>query len=199
MTELTDVSQFIARYQNNTLLWQKLNEITNHIVMETVEDMKVVRYKYSDPTQLGNDAIKEIIIENGYEYIKGVMDTIDGFDFATMLSFTNLIGNLKGTRIGMELVLRLMGFDSIITEWWEESPKGEPWSYKITVIVDNSIVPDLYVTLAKLRIFSQNYVYAKISNIDLQFAAESFADLAPIMGGFISNTWRGRIIQRANP
>lgn len=199
MTELTQVSEFIADYQNNTVLWAKLRDMTAYVVQQTVTDMKVVKYKYSDGSQIGNEAIKEIMIENGYEYIKAVMDTITGFDFKTMMAFVNLIGNLKGTRTGMELVLKLMGFDSSITEWWEATPQAEPWSYKITVIVDSSLVQDLYVTLATLKVFSQNYVFAKISNIDLQFAGGEFAQAGAVMGGFISTTWRRTIIQKARP
>lgn len=199
MTELTDVQKFLAAYQGNKKLWIKLNEMTNYVVQMSVDDMAVVRYKYRDQTKIGNEAIKQIITENGYQYIANVMDTIEGFDFQVLIAFADLIGNLKGTRVGIELVLRLMGFSSSITEWWEASPKAEPWSYKITVGVDASFVPNLYTTLDTLKEFSRNYVFSQISNIDLQFGGAQFAQAVATMGGFVSNTWTGSITQKARP
>ena len=198
MTDLTDVAKFLAAYKADKALWVKLNAMSNYIVVNTTNQMKVVRYKYRDQTQIGNDAIKEIIIENGYQYVSDVLDTLNSFDFQTLISFAHLIGNLKGTRVGIELVLQLMGFASVITEWWEATPVAEPWSYKITVTVDTSFVPDLYATLAALRSFSQSYQFALISNIDLLFGGAEFAQAGAVMGGFVQNTWRGTIIQRAH-
>lgn len=199
MTELQDVQAFIAPYQNDTELWQKITSLINHIVTDTATDMSVVKYKYTDPTKIGNAAIEQVIIETGYSYIASVMETVSNFDFSAMVSFANLISNLKGTRVGMELVLQLMGFDSVITEWWEATPTAEPWSYKITVVVDTSHVLNLYTTLAALKVFSQNYVFAKISDIELQFSGADFATKAPTMGGFDHDFRYGSIVQRAGP
>lgn len=196
MTVLKDVPQFLADYQHNKELWSQLTALTSHIITKTNNDLAAVKYKYTDPSKIGNEAIKQIILENGFGYIKDIMDTIQGFDFEKMFYFVNLIGNLKGTRSGMELVLRLMGFESIITEWWEDPTKPEPWSYKITVIVDNSFVPDLLNTLNKLKLFSENYLYSKISTINLQFGGNDFAQATPIVGGFVRTTWTGSAVAK---
>jgi hypothetical protein len=196
-TELTDSSAFIAAYQNNTVLWPKIVSMTNYIVAQVAADMAPVKYKYTSPPQVGNAGIQQIIIERGYSYIADVMGTIQGVDFTTMLYFAHLIGNLKGTTVGMQLVLQLMGFDSIITEWWQATPgSAQPWTYKITVIVDESNVPNLYTTLAALKVFSYNYVFALISDIELEFSAVNFATDVAIMGGFVHQRRFGSIVQR---
>lgn len=195
--ELREVQDFIARYKQNTELWAKINEMVQYIVDNANTDLDPVRNKYRNPAALDNETIKQIIVENGYGYIRDVMDTLNGFDFDVMISFVDLIGNLKGTRRGMELVLRLMGFDSIIKEWWQnDTREAEPWSYEIIVIMDTSFVVDVYNTLDKLKIFSENYVLAMIDNIDIRFSAAKFAEALPIMGGFHNASYRGTLVRR---
>ena len=125
------------------------------------------------------------------------MNTMEGLEFNTMLSFMDVVNQLKGTREGLELVLKLMGFDSIVNEWWEdEGLDKDPWTYEIIVIVNSSNVPDIFNTIEKVREFSDNYVLSKISNINVRFSADKFAEIGAIMGGFAKPTYFGHIIQR---
>jgi hypothetical protein len=95
-------------------------------------------------------------------------------------------------------VLKLLGFDSIIREWWEDpSALGDPLTYDITVFVNSSFVPDIFLTLEKVQEFSRNYVLAQISNVDVQFLFDRFASKAPIMAGFAKQRFIGQIVQRA--
>jgi len=196
-TELRDVQNFIAKHKKDKELWVKIQELVQYVVDGVNMDMAPVKYKLTNPGSLDNEPIKQIITELGYSYIKDVMDTLDGFSFSTMTAFVDLIGNLKGTRRGMELVLKLMGFDSIIKEWWQNTVRdAEPWSYEIIVVMNTSIVTDVYNTLDKLRLFSENYVLAKIDNIDVRFSAAKFAEAVPIMAGFHNANYRGLIVRR---
>jgi len=197
MIPITQVENFISEHKRNKELWVKVNTLITYIVAGAVDELKDIRYKVTNSAELSDDAIKEILREQGFKYITDVMDTINGFNFDVMISFMDLINQLKGTRKGMSLVLNLMGFDSIIKEWWEDAENlQEPWSYEIIILVDNSIVPDIFTTIDKVKIFSEHYVLAKIANIDVRFLSERFAEVFPVMGGITKARFRGRIIQR---
>lgn len=199
MLQITDVDQFIAKYlREDSELYVKMREMMQYVVDNTVEELGDVKYKYTHPEKLKDEAIKAIIAEQGFDYIVNVMNTIDGLEFNTMLSFMDLINQLKGTRKGLELVLKLLGFDSIIKEWWEVGSKHNPWEYEIIVIVNSSLVPDIFDTIDKVKAFSRNYVLAKIANINVRFSASKFAERGVIMGGFAKPVYIGNIVQRAN-
>jgi hypothetical protein len=198
--ETQNLRIFIADALKDAELTIKLNEMTNHVLGAVVNELNDIKNKKTKTETLSEDTIKEIIREQGFDYIVAVMDTITDFQFNQMVFFLDLINQLKGTRDGIELVLKLMGFDSIIKEWWEGAQfDQDPWTYEIIVIVNSSNVPDLFNTLDKVKEFSQNYVIAKVTNIEVRFFAENFAQLTPIMAGFSTRISRGRILQRANP
>jgi hypothetical protein len=195
-----EVEQFIPENLQEYPLWPKLTELMKYILDNGIEEMKDFREKYTGPDQVSEDVVKEILIEQGFSYIVDIMDTITDFEFNTLITYVSLISQLKGNRKGLELVLRLLGFESVIREWWEDPDAlGEPWTYELTVLANASNVPDIFTTLQKVEIFSRNYVFAQISNIDIQFILENFAEAVPIAGGYIKPKYFGRIIQRANP
>jgi len=188
----------VSSIKKDTQLWTKIRSMLQYVIDQTASELADVKYKVKDPNQLSQDAVKEIIKEEGFKYIVSVMDTINNFEFNTMVFFIDLINQLKGHRRGLELVLKLLGFDSIIREWWEDpSALGDPLTYEITVFVNSSFVPDIFLTLEKVQEFSRNYVLAQISNVDVQFLFERFASKAPIMAGFSKQKFIGHIIQRA--
>lgn len=198
--KFNEVGQFIPENLQEYDLWPKIQEMMQYILDNGIEEMKDFREKYTGPDQVSEDVVKEILIEQGFSYIVDIMDTITDFEFNTLITYVSLISQLKGNRKGLELVLRLLGFESVIREWWEDPDDlGEPWTYDLTVLANASNVPDIFTTLQKVEVFSRNYVFAQISNIDIQFVLENFAELAPIMGGYVKPVYFGRIIQRVNP
>ena len=174
-----NVDDYIQKIKADTDLWKEISLLLQYVIDQSVTDFQDVGSKYTDPEALPEQTIKEIINEKGFDYITSVMDTIDGFTFNKMLSFVDLITQLKGSRPGLELVLKLLGFDSLIREWWEDPDAlGEPLTYEMIVFVNSSFVPDLFVTLDKVQIFSDNYVLGKLSNVDVRFLFDKFAELA---------------------
>lgn len=192
------VSAYIPKHLRGTDLYVKIQELMLYVVESSIEEFKDVKYKYTDNAQLSSEAVKNTIIEQGFNYIVDVMDTVEGLEFNVMLSFMDVVNQLKGTRAGLELVLKLMGFDSIISEWWEDpSVEKDKWSYEIVVIFNSSNVPDIFNTVEKVRGFSDNYVLGKISNIDIRFSAEEFASIPAVLSGFTHVTHFVKIIERA--
>lgn len=177
-------------------LWPKISEMTDYIISNAITELKDVSKKYSGPEEVRNEAIKQIIDEIGFKYISEVMETLDNFEFNTLLSYISLINLLKGHRDGLELVLNLLGFDAIINEWWEQEPKGEPWTYEIVIIMNSSFVEDPILTLDRLQVFARHYVYPLIENIDFKFAIPTFSLIQITTAGFVKQKFSGRIIQK---
>lgn len=192
------VELYIPKHLRETPLYTKIQELMLYVIQQSNEELKDVKYKYKDNTQLSSEAVKNTILEQGFEYIVDVMNTVENLEFNTMLSFMDVVNQLKGTRAGLELVLKLMGFDSIINEWWEDpSVEKDKWSYEIIVIFNSSNVPNIFDTVEKVRVFSDNYVLGKISNIDIRFSATNFASIPAVMSGFTHVTHFVRITERA--
>lgn len=195
---MADVKTYVVKHARDRELWKKISDMTQYVVDGAVEDLKDVKLKNNGPDQVSEDVIRAILTEQGFDYIVSVMDTITNFEFNTLISYIDLIKQLKGNRDGLELVLRLLGFDSIIQEWWEDpQDEGEPWTYEIIVLFNTSIVPDIFETLEKVQEFSRNYVFAKISNVEIRFLFSKFAEKGTIMGGFSHVTHKRKILERA--
>jgi hypothetical protein len=193
-----DIRDYINKDQKNSALWAKINEMFQYVVDNFNTDLEDTKLKYSGPDTVSEEVIKQILIEQGFDYIKNVMDTLDNFTFNRLVSYLDLINQLKGHRDGLELVLKLLGFDSIIREWWEDPEnEGEPWTYEIIVLFNTSYVPDVFETLERIKVFSRNYVIAKITNIEVRFLFSNFAEKGAIMAGFTKARYFGRIRERA--
>lgn len=164
-------------------MYPKFAAMVDHIVKQLAEDWEDIRFKYRGPDVVREDVIKEIITEYGHAYIRSVMDTITNFQFNTLLQFLSLISLLKGSRQGLELVLQLLGFDSVIQEWWEKTPKGEPYTFELTVMMDSSNIPDVFETLARVEVFARAYVFPLMQNVDFRFGI-SFGQRTITHAGF---------------
>lgn len=192
---LTESLTFIPENLREFELYPKVTEMVDFIIAGAVEELKDVKFKWRDSSALGEDVIKEIIAELGFEYIRDVMDTITNFEFSILLDFVSLINLMKGSRQGLELILRLLGFDSIITEWFEKDPKDPPHTYEITVIMNTTFIEDVLVTITNIREFSLHYVFPLISNIDFRFSL-TFAEKNVNFAGFYKQKQTGLIRQR---
>lgn len=176
-------------------VYPKLVSMIDYIVIGLAEEFEDIKYKYADPSIVKDEVIKEVINELGFSYITNVMDTITNFEFNTLLEFVSIINLLKGSRTGLELVLRLLGLDSIITEWWEDYPVKEPYTFKLVIIADAQFVPDINLTLSKINEFVRAYVFPILENIEFRFevsAGEAFICSA----GFFKPKYYGLIMGR---
>ena len=176
-------------------LYPKVCGMIDYIVQNFETALEDVKYKYRGPEVVRQEVIEQIIEELGFDYINQLMQTITNFEFNQLLQFLGLINLLKGSRDGLELVLKLLGFDSIIIEWWETAPLGAPATFDLTIVVDSSHVPDLNATIDKVKIFTEHYVYPKINNVELKFSFD-FATKNITTAGFVKAKYVGEIMQR---
>lgn len=197
-TVLTDPEKFLPFALKQYELYPKISEMLQYIMSQAVVELEDVKYKYSRPDAVSDEVIKQIIQELGYQYIKDVMDTLENFEFTALLDFLSLISLLKGHRQGLELILKLLGFDSIIKEWWETDPVQPVYTYELIVIMDTTFVPDIFGTLDKIKIFARQYVFPVLDNIDFRFRL-TFAEKNVNFAGFWRLRYTGRIFQRVPP
>jgi hypothetical protein len=176
-------------------LYPKVCSMVDYIVRNFETELEDVRFKYRGPDVVREEVIKQIINELGFDYISSVMDTITNFEFNQLLQFLSLINLYKGHRSGLELVLKLLGFDSITTEWWENNPQGPIMTFDLTVIVNSSYVTDLQKTVDRVKVFTRHYVYPVLNNVDFRFSL-TLAEKNVIMAGFVRSRYTGTIMQR---
>lgn len=176
-------------------LYPKVTDMMNFIIKKYAEEFEDISLKHRGPNVVREEVIKNIITELGFEYITNVMDTIQNVEFNTLLEFVSLINLLKGSRTGLELVLNLLGFDSIIREWWEQDPNHEVYTFEIVIIMDNNNVPDAVATLELVKVFARAYVFPLVENIDFRFNLE-IGTLTAISAGFFKPHYYGTILAR---
>ena len=151
------------------------------------------KYKYKDPDQLSSEVITEIIKEYGFDYINNIVSTLQNIETNVLVHFISLLHLLKGHQDGLELILKVLGFNFTIVNWWENFPKGEPHTYNMDIFFNLSQVADVFETLNQIRIFSENYVYPKllVANLVVDF---DLADAETCMMGFNLNECSAEIV-----
>jgi len=193
--ESFDLEYYLPENFRDIDVYKKTRELANYIVRECAKDFEDVKFKNKDASRLSDTVISEIIKEHGFHYIATVMDSLDEGEFSSLKEFISLLNLMKGSRQGLELVLKLLGFDSIIQEWWETYPKLDVFTYQITVVINSSSVPDYISTLNFIKSFARQYVYPIIDNIELKFTL-SLAEAVAVPAGFTHAKYIGNIIQK---
>lgn len=125
-------------------------------------EMVDVENKYKGPDKISKEAVKQILSEFGLTRIADLLDTSDNIDFNAIAAYAGYLALFKGSRTGYETTLRLLGFDYILQEWWEQSPKGEPNTMLIDVLIDSSVVKKPYETFQLIKQFTAEYVFPVI-------------------------------------
>jgi len=176
--------QYVPEKLRQFELYPKLTDMMDYIICNFQTEFEDVKYKYSGPDVVREVVITEIISELGFKYVSDIFGTVSNIEFNIMLDFLGLVNLLKGSRLGLELVLKLLRFETVIQEWWQQFPKGDPHTYVITVIMDASFVPDPLAALQKIQAFTREYVYSVIGNIDFRFSLK-FAEKNVNVAGFV--------------
>jgi hypothetical protein len=192
MSIYNDINNSFPPGLRNFPIYPKVSEMIQYVIEKSNDYFKDSKYKYKEPSLLSEDAINRVIKEFGYEYISNIMDTLTDIEFDTLVYFLGMISLMKGHRDGLELVLRLLEIDSTIVEWWETTPKREPYTFDIVVFINTSKTLNIYNTLDKIREFITHYVYPTFEKIELVFSF-NMADISANMAGFHKRELTGTI------
>lgn len=177
-------------------IYPKVSEMLNFIIDKFNEDYADIINKYQNPAEASEEVIDRVIRENGFFYIQNVAGALTNVDTSILLNFMSLLHFMKGTRAGLELVLELLGFTSEIVEWWETTPPGPEHTFDMTVNMDLSNVDDVFATLARIRLFTQHYVYPTFNLATVVFAFE-VADAHTLVGAFASNDFNLGLVEES--
>ena len=193
---ITSSKQFFPESFQERELEAKLTEIFDKVLADFNTSISDVVNKTRYPENLTKEIIYEIFTEKGFDYIVDLLKTIENLPFNKLVAYLSTISLLKGHKKGVEVFLRLLSIEPTITEWYSMSPRGNPHEYDIIVQMNASYVPDIQATIDKIKIFSKNYVYPTIRNIDFSFEESSFSEATPIMAGFYHMYFDGNITER---
>lgn len=179
-----DVRQYVPAQLLKLPFWDKYSEVVQHIVDEKIKDFADSIGKFSDRVNLSDEAYEEILYESGYSYITDIL-VLDNEGLRNLLAFTPLIHLLKGTRKGLELVLKLLGATAEIVEWWEtigDANELPPNSFSLTVQFAGG--NDDQQMLIKFIDFISHYVYplmyldlGVVATTDVKVSVQGVTDL----------------------
>jgi uncharacterized protein (DUF433 family) len=184
MTTRKTLLEYFPEKLRNSELVEQYSKVTEFIVEDAYEQLQDVKFKASRTGEVRQEVVEEIIRELGFGYISSIVEEITDFEYSILLDFLSFLNILKGTRAGVEVILKLLGFEAIVEEWWEQEPIAEPMTFIITIFMDNSTVTDPFVVIEKIKIFLREYVYAVFENANLVFEIE-FAEANTAHAGFI--------------
>lgn len=123
--------------------------------------------KYRDYRNLDNTTIHQVVKEFGYQYIIDILELPDS-RLRDLIAYLALINMLKGSKAGLELVLKLLGFDFELLEWFEdpiELPEKNTYALELT-FVDMGMESTFY---KNFYTFSREYVYPLLVRLVLYF------------------------------
>jgi len=156
------------------------------VIQQTVDSDGVmlddIIKKYKSTFEENQTIIELIFKEYGYDYIYETVKGIADDDAASLVGFIGLIHLFKGHRLGLQTVLDLLGFyNTEITEWWEETPKAEPDTFKMVTNISNLVIDPKAIT--RFFVFITNYVYPVLDNWEFIYD-KTIGDLMILSAGF---------------
>ena len=146
MLQVTDLINVLLTKEEKTF-----TELVNsyHDSLEKVRDFKLVSY----------GAKLEIIKELGFEYITNIL-TLSESQLTQLLIFFNLIYVLKGKEEGLRLILDTLNLTYTYVTWDSTSPKGKPFTAKLTFTMVGS---ENITLLSNLNKFVRAYMLPLIT------------------------------------
>lgn len=151
--------ELIPEKQSESELFIKISEMVDHETEKFSQAIIDVASKYTDPNSVSREVVSEVFRENGLPSVVELLEKLDVVDHNTLLAFSSYILLFKGSRSGYETVLRLMGFDYDMTEWWEVGGSGVPNTFAINIDLNDSRVSQPYETFQKIKKFTSEYVF----------------------------------------
>lgn len=159
-------------------LENSLKDFSNPKYAQIEQAYKDIGFKYKDIMQLSEDALKTMLIENGFGAILDLFElSIERLQMFTL--YLPLFKALKGTDKGFNLLLSLIAYDFELETWLDNPQELEEYTYNIVFITflnqgfDSSIV-------SRFIKFSRTYVYPVLKSMVVQVM---FRQLSPAVYG----------------
>ena len=157
----------ILKGVNTPDLWESNHPYVHGNLVQPISGTSTYMYR----VMVTEDRVQEIILESGYSYINDVLGTLNNVDYNILVYFLSVISMMKGSKSGLELVIKTLNLPATtLTEWWETNPKGTPDTYEMRIRFDDPTkIADQIEAKNKVLIFSENYVYPICNIVDEEY------------------------------
>ena len=159
-------------------LENSLKDYSNPKYAKIEQAYKDIGFKYKDILQLSEDALKMMLIENGFGSILDLLDmSIERLQMFVL--YLPLFKALKGTDEGFKLLLSMVAYDFEIETWLDNPAQLDEYTYNIVFITFMNVGFDSSI-ISKFIKFSRTYVYPVLKSLTVRIL---FRSLEPAVYG----------------
>ena len=159
-------------------LENSLKDYSNPKYAKIEQAYKDIGFKYKDILQLSEDALKMMLIENGFGSILDLFDmSIERLQMFVL--YLPLFKALKGTDEGFKLLLSMVAYDFEIETWLDNPAQLDEYTYNIVFITFMNVGFDSSI-ISKFTKFSRTYVYPVLKSLTVRVL---FKSLEPAVYG----------------
>lgn len=159
-------------------LENSLKDYSNPKYAKIEQAYKDIGFKYKDILQLSEDALKMMLIENGFGSILDLFDmSIERLQMFVL--YLPLFKALKGTDEGFKLLLSMVAYDFEIETWLDNPAQLDEYTYNIVFITFMNVGFDSSI-ISKFTKFSRTYVYPILKSLTVRVL---FKSLEPAVYG----------------
>lgn len=139
---------------------------------------KDIGFKYKDIMQLSEDALKCMLIENGFGAVLDML-TMSLDKLQMLVLYLPLFKALKGTDEGFKLLLSSIAYDFELETWLDNPAQLDEYTYNIVFITFMNVGFDSSI-ISKFVKFSRTYVYPVLKKLTIRVL---FRALSPAVYG----------------
>lgn len=159
-------------------LENSLKDVSNPKYAQIEQAYKDIGFKYKDIMQLSEDALKVMLIENGFGAILNLFDlSVDRLQMFVL--YLPLFKALKGTDEGFRLLLSLVAYDFELETWLDNPTELDEYTYNIVFITFLNAGFDSKI-VSRFVEFSRTYVYPVLRQMTVEVM---FRQLSPAVYG----------------
>lgn len=167
-----DISIILSYLENS------IKDFSNPKYAMIEQAYKDIGFKYKDIMQLSEDALRAMLIENGFGAILDLFE-MPLEKLQMFVLYLPMFKALKGTDIGFQQLLKLLTYDFKLETWLDNSTQLDEYTYNIAFITFLNVGFDSRI-ISKFVKFSRTYVYPILKKLVIQIM---FRTLSPAVYG----------------
>lgn len=184
------VSYFLGDYWSHTPLYsEKIIPLLDYLLNNGYEHSNQLAScyfelinKYQNPQDLPVENIRELIKEQGYDYIVELISPTES-DLKILINLLVLIHLLKGSTKGLEIVLSIFSLksepsDIEISQWYDEIPVADENTFNISTKIDMNTISNSF--FQNFDNFIKNYVYPSLTQFKALLNLDTTIVVTPI-------------------
>ena len=147
-------------------LENSLKDFSNPKYAMIEQAYKDIGFKYKDIMELSEDALKMMLMENGFGAILDLLElTLEHLQMFVL--YLPLFKAMKGTDEGFKLLLSMIAYDFEIETWLDNPAQLDEYTYNIVFITFMNVGFDDSI-IKKFIAFSRTYVYPVLKKLTIR-------------------------------